>query len=1051
MITPKNLKSFLRDNNYQTVLQECRSMSEAERLTLGKAVLREFNSLIKEAWATDLVETGPWIMTVLESTKAALFYCGEFAQIKTVTPKLMPLSQDFIDILRERKPEWLDQWCSYCLKKWPWETWEIVYQLENLCVNKVEHNVSYYQALVFGLAVRADMEQLIEQSARMREVFYDFLTMPQVVRSIGAPHAVLQELWRAQFMGSGNFPGDGLVTYSSSADTLHMRWAQCISALVEKGIFERQRLIDGCFQNWITLAESQKKRVTENSRDESPAPFLIALHDALVPDAKAYSSNYASLVGATHTDVATFALSKCLQLPVDCLSVEEILFNIPMTFRNREKAPAQLALQVLDRLASIDGTIKDRVAHAVIEAFNHKSKGIHAEAIELLASRKLCEGADAQARLKLYLDRLEGTNRSNAAKLVQGGGTANVPKVSPSPVVLTPQEIPEGLDETFCKLAGIPGLSAGLNGAAPATLAALALAPVDCASMLVPRLYEDEKLKPIDSLDDLVFQASAAVKAPVSIEKMELMLDGIARLGPERSDDFRTRTANLKLLLLPFNCDGAVIPAVPLVIYYWLFGNTGVNFAIYFCCSPFHARCLGLAARLCAGLSLPMLAAPTHSGGWIDPVVLVERVLLFQSKGRLLQHTLRRQAWDNLRELSAWLKDSEGNAFYADTPEFIQALLRLAPDNRSAALSAAASVEGDYGRALRYALGEGAIEDIESAELALAAFRCRYPKGTCQPLAKFIHAYLPDGVTPAKYTFNRATVDACLNDHYRSILRVLPDFLSTESDGHVNFPVAAELGNSIYASHADQVNREIQVFGLYPTISVHNGVRAYYEADDISIFWLQNQEPMVAILTRMLLIDINAAGAANQNDFSVFLRPDFQMSDNGSWWLVLAMASKSDDLRRLALDILIAAIEENRVDATNLAQSMAALHGLTVKKWVIALRECARVSPLHSLFCWQLLMDYICQVGADLPLPFLELILELREEHGFALAADAFPILKSIQGAGKAAKISKTLLAQGSVWRDLQKLRLAAQLSLNSRFARVQRWQTAAVMRPTRI
>ncbi|MFC3452452.1 DUF6493 family protein [Amycolatopsis speibonae] len=103
---------------------------------------------------------------------------------------------------------------------------------------------------------------------------------------------------------------------------------------------------------------------------------------------------------------------------------------------------------------------------------------------------------------------------------------------------------------------------------------------------------------------------------------------------------------------------------------------------------PLHHR----VTALLEGTARPVSAA-THQGGWLDPVAFVSR---------MLEHP------------------------EAPEDDVVDALLRLAPDTRTEALSLAAALTGPHAGTIRYALGGPAIED--TGWTALAAARARYPE-----------------------------------------------------------------------------------------------------------------------------------------------------------------------------------------------------------------------------------------------------------------------------------------------------------------------------------
>ena len=99
------------------------------------------------------------------------------------------------------------------------------------------------------------------------------------------------------------------------------------------------------------------------------------------------------------------------------------------------------------------------------------------------------------------------------------------------------------------------------------------------------------------------------------------------------------------------------------------------------------------------GEATQLLGTMTHGGGWIDPQLLVERLNQVEDDQALIEADL------------------------------VLSMLRLAPDNRAAALTLLGKSKNrtsEYGQALRYALG-GKVELGDSAPLWVAAARSRAP------------------------------------------------------------------------------------------------------------------------------------------------------------------------------------------------------------------------------------------------------------------------------------------------------------------------------------
>ena len=134
--------------------------------------------------------------------------------------------------------------------------------------------------------------------------------------------------------------------------------------------------------------------------------------------------------------------------------------------------------------------------------------------------------------------------------------------------------------------------------------------------------------------------------------------------------------------------------------------------------------------RIAEGRAAPLLATPTHAGGWIDPRVFVERY-----------HTCCRLPFAILTE------------------DLIMALLRLAPDHRAEALAAARDLRDEPGAAIRYALGSENEPIGDSAPLWVAAARSRSPWSD-DPAVEARHPGLgPDAGRAAIYDLDAFSIE----------------------------------------------------------------------------------------------------------------------------------------------------------------------------------------------------------------------------------------------------------------------------------------------------
>jgi hypothetical protein len=277
--------------------------------------------------------------------------------------------------------------------------------------------------------------------------------------------------------------------------------------------------------------------------------------------------------------------------------------------------------------------------------------------------------------------------------------------------------------------------------------------PLAFALTDVPVLTTLPPLLPIAGVDELIDGVAHAIEAIDSVDEVERIVDGIARLFDERPADFAARTqalvkrmytgalADARGLVLPGDSERPARPGADLA------RRRPAPYQLSLLVAGARADALHrpAPARDCPpprpARRAAALATPTHAHGWIAPRLLVERLAGYERAGR--------------RPLAS---------------DLLQALLRLAPDGRGEALALAGDLRGEWAAAVRWALGGDAGPDAQGrkqAALWIAAGRARAPHADLSgPLAALgLRIDWPDVLRPASYQWQAVT--RTLHQHRR--------------------------------------------------------------------------------------------------------------------------------------------------------------------------------------------------------------------------------------------------------------------------------------------
>jgi hypothetical protein len=278
-----------------------------------------------------------------------------------------------------------------------------------------------------------------------------------------------------------------------------------------------------------------------------------------------------------------------------------------------------------------------------------------------------------------------------------------------------------------------------------------------------------------------------------------------------------------------------------------------------------------------------------------------------------------------------------------DRADFIQAILRLAPEGRAEALETAQDLTGLAGEVIRYALGGADFNPKEKLSLWIAAFRSREPYSDSPELEILAPGLPPDAAIAAEYSFDAEEI-------YKSVVYELPNLLPVQSFDP-EFPQSrakARKRGRIFGELMKDIGIR-EKYGLLPTCLLHDNASPFARSLMPNV-WPQNRESYLAILSKRIA---NREWKMAPYELDVLFHPDQPMTGNAKWWLAYALGVTDDKTAATAADLLISVISETRLSPTLLAEPMTQFvilgetkHSIFVKSF----REVARISALHSYY-----------------------------------------------------------------------------------------------------
>ena len=980
-MTKGDFKAILEAGDVEACVAYFEGAVEDER----KAVAAQALEWYRVQKATGFIQEGNTyrINPLLAAANAAVLATSSFSQLKKLSINLTRSDTDF-RILKARKPGWMNEFVQWSLEKLP-AVWPGVRRLERAGLCERPETDSYILGMIECLATRDGKPDVRTAFLEEREL-------------LG------REIWNLFVIeGSGEFSLAARDKYSRHDAT----WEAGLIALANEGILPRDRLLDASLD------------ALDRDFAQFRAGWFSRFHEALEPtieERAARSDRYLNLLASKIPPTVSFAMSALTRLDrAKQLPANLVVERIAPALIARAKVTVLPALKLLENAANREPRFKNAAAITASRALAHESPDAQAEALAMIVRIGDRHDENLVAAVRREVERLAPSVQPMAWEWLSEaiGESIRESGSEPSPDGNFDafEERIATIDPRFSKLSGIDAILETRDSSRFDPRA------IGFDGTEFPRLDPAQSIRPIVDIDELIDVFSAVLENPDLTDDVERVLDGLSRLCDQRPADFETLVKPLRKRAAAiakrqtgsattglFMGRHLVLDLCGLALA-WT-GGISVD-AVDAPFTQTHAsetvvwskRARAVARRAVFRQAEPLLSAPTHRDGWIDPLILVDRI------GQRAE------------------TDSE-----ADRHDQVLAILRLAPDHREEARLGLAKFDDEFTTAARYALG-GTVDEIgPTAALWIAAARARSPFED-DALVSARHPGLgPDASAAAKYGYAIKLGTLGTGKSYARF------FLERE-------PKVPPLVSS-----------------EFPTVLCHTRKDDYELSRDTATLrwgatvWPIGCEAWLAQGVEAIAANLDwwEARWSNRVYLEALVDPDLPMKPMALILLTLGLAAKQADESGLATDGLVAAIDDGRIDGPILGGAMRSLLPTTLvmsSRWAKTLGDVARVSPLHAWIVasaiQEALRDELEEKPRDL-LTLLELLKQLLIELGQGITLNPLrQWLKNWKTSGKTGKVVKELLAlnenQGN-----HKRHEAALLALEHRAERAERWSRLA-------
>lgn len=990
------------------VLAFFQNASEADRRSLAAFSEQQVNAL----WKVD-----DRIASQLAAAQLAVFATCSFSSIKALGWKIQAGDSQSMQVLADRRPGWLPEYAEHILASQPIQ-WITVRKLMKAGLIERPKHDNYVLGMTHHHAGVGSHHFDPSEFKSRNDNIWNPLT------HLLADRDLLDDIWRLfELEGSGEY---SLASHDKYSHVPVRRWDYALVELSRLGVLPRERLLDASLE------------ALDRGFAQFRAGWFSSFHELLQPTVEerlARQNHYLRLLASPISPTVTFALQALAIVdaarPMDG---RDFVTGLRPLMLARTRGTVKSALKLLDMIAQRDSAKQSLVAMLASEALAHEATDVQSAAFKLLAAHGSPGDQALFDAVTTRLDHVAASMRKTLQEWLQSrvGTLPTVPQTSVISNDATTDSDVAALEQRISKLPLEWRSLVCLDEALDALKSGRShCAAIEFDGTEFPRLDGANAISPVNSLDDLIDLAARVIEHPVDADQIEQLLDGISRLCDQRPDDFALRTGPLlkrvrdlmkRQGLIPLTGHAPAADLVGLVLA-WLSDNTGSSQFIQRWGKPaleytldgvtnsfpvpnleevggaMSLRMQLLYDRVKARIVTATLCAPTHSGGWIDPIVLAQRA----TDPHILAH--------------------------ASDLEKVLSLLRLAPDGHQRALSHLRDGKDEFITALRYALGEPIGKFGPTDWLWVAAARSRSPFSDDLHVERAFPNLGPDaGITA------RPAVQVTKDNR---------DFCH----------LAISVG-----SLPPQIDLRLLTVLLWRQSDPYLGPEFVSDTEVAQLFQIRplSQEGACARGAFVLAanLDWHEAQWHNHRYLQPLLDPDLPLKPMALQLLVLGLAAKEPGQHGLAIDAAIAAIDDGRLDGPKLGSALSSLLPTGMIKstrWARTLQAVSQASPLHV----EVVRDAIasCLRGSPQAMPkdlhaLVELLKELVAESKSCVDTSARHFLEQVVGTTKLAKAAKSILAAAHEPEPERTMAIQRQI-VERRLERVERWQSRLANRPT--
>ena len=890
-------------------------------------------------------------------------------------------------ILEDRKPDWLGDWVAWKLEQeWHGLKFDQVHGWIKQGLMEKPDTPEYYSFYADQLDIYINKKRnhgvqpadYVPLSTRLHN---DPLLLEDALSIFRCENrALLTDNWRAEH-----------------AHPEYESWSDALIRLVELGDLKREDLLDASL---AALSEDQK-----NNQLSGNHKFHARLEPTLDELAQRETA-YRELLAHPTGHVVKFALTQMAALDkAGRADRGALLTELQLIYQGAGIGNAKSALRLAGRIAKSDKKLHPAVLTSVIPALDHEDTGLQEAALKLITQYKEVLTEDHRADIERAGDFLAPSLKPQAFSLLGKNARADISPESGAALDTLLKEV-QTLPLDIRKAYGLEGLAED-SPFSPRQISG------DFRTLRV--LHLTQPITPIENHDALYTAIAKALETIDSATEIELIIDGISRLGRNTSPDFVQRLDPLLKRMSAGNIDTSrgfthswdgLGHGVEDLVKAWITGRIakrnilGKYYPHNRAAQPMIGHLSAIAKRVIKGVLQNRLSTPTHEGGWIDPRIWVDRAQTLVDSG---------------------LK--------SDVPDVCYSMLRLAPDYRDEAAKGVDTLPQPWRAVGRFLFGLDERPDTSvkvHPVIWLSAARARDPYADWSEALSGLHLTetAADGLRPAEYKWGNVTTET--KPRWSKVPIKTTEF-SIEAGAVASAAALSGKKPKTRASFFKRMKpKTVLTDGAIPTASLAANLKAgrwngragsSWLFEWMTLLWPQNPSSIYARATYAFHLDGDASSWSTGHGYlNALFQANRPWGETGHLLMARGVASKNADIRGYVIDALIEGAESGQFDPVlfgSILEKMIHGGGVKLGRVAEALSRVAEISPLHAAMVSICLSRLIPQIDrkAHALSRLMEIWLESLAASGRTTGHTENHWLSAFKGASKSAKAAKKIEA----------------------------------------